>query len=243
MSRYPRWARRGLGGALVGLAIVMLWGAFGSDEVSGRAPAASRPLTASVATTARHAPRRLVSSAARRLSNPVFVVGDSLTVGTEPWLRAAFARSGWTLAGVDARVGRAVPEGLGILKARTHLPPTVIVALGTNDLGASPASVSAWLRTARHIVGRRRVIWVNLCLSPRRNPALGGYLRINAALARFAPRFGIEVADWCAFATRRGISPGPDGIHYSPSAYQQRARFYAKSVALTVKTSGAAMRP
>jgi lysophospholipase L1-like esterase len=107
----------------------------------------------------------------------------------------------------------------------------VIVALGTNDLGASPRTVASWLRAARQIVGARRLIWVNLCLNATAEPRLSGYRSINASLARFAPRYGVQLANWCGFATSHGISPGPDGIHYYPSAYRQRARFYAASLA------------
>ena len=165
-------------------------------------------------------------------SKSIYVVGDSLTEGAEPWLGSALARQGWHLQAVSARVGRGVTDGLSILRSRaSSLPPTVMVALGTNDLGARPADVFGWLKSARSIVGSRRLVWVNLCITDGGNQRLASFRQINIALTEFAPGFHIELANWCAFATRHGIVPGPDGVHYVGSAYRQRADFYAQVVA------------
>jgi lysophospholipase L1-like esterase len=240
MSRYPRVLRSVLGAGLVGIVIMAIWWPFGSDHGDSAAtarPAAvhsvvtSRSPVARAAAPAAGQPRRAAAALATTRPGAVFVVGDSLTVGTEPWLRASLRRAGWSLTGVDARVGRPVSEGLRILRARSGLPATVIVALGTNDLGAAPSTVAQWLRTARDIVGHRRLVWVNLCLSATDHPRLAGFRQINAALATYAARFGVQIADWCSFAGRQDIRPGPDGIHYSPAAYEQRARFYAAALA------------
>jgi len=172
-------------------------------------------------------------------SKQIFVVGDSLTAGAEPWLAADLGQRGWALEGVDARVGRQVSTGLSILRAQSgDLPGTVMVALGTNDLGAKKADVEVWLRTARQIVGSRRLIWVNLCLADRGDARLASYRQINTALDQLAPTYHVEVADWCAYATRRGITPGSDGVHYQSPGYKQRALFYALAAAgLTRSTS------
>jgi lysophospholipase L1-like esterase len=237
-SRARAWLVRLAG---TGLAAALLLSAVGWDRASdvptkarlstgvGLAPfvAAGRP---SVATHARTARRR------------VFVIGDSLTLGTEPWLAAALHREGWSLTGVDARVGRPVPEGLSILRRRAHrLPSTVVIALGTNDLGAPPAAVAGWLRTARRIVGPRRLVWVNLCLDASVQPQFRGFRHINASLDELAPRFGVQIAHWCSFASQHGITPGPDGIHYTPAAYRLRAWFYAAALADTARSR--AIRP
>jgi len=161
----------------------------------------------------------------------VFVVGDSLTVGTEPWLASDLGQQGWTLDGVDARVGRGVPEGLNILRDQsTPLPDTVVIALGTNNLGATSGDVLGWLRTARSIVGTRRLIWVNLCLADNAGPRLASYHQINAALNEYAADYAVKVADWCGYATRHDIFPGADGIHYAPADYRVRAAFYTATI-------------
>lgn len=174
-------------------------------------------------------------ASAGRATGPraVLVVGDSLTVGTEPWLDQAVRGRGWTLMGVDARVGRGVPEGLSVLRSDIGSLPggTVVVALGTNSLSATASDVAGWLRSARQIVGSRRLIWVNLCLDGRPGTWLGSYRQINRWLAAYAPDYGVQLADWCSFATRYGIDTGPDGIHYTSAAYQERAAFYAAAIA------------
>lgn len=168
----------------------------------------------------------------------VFVVGDSLTVGTEPFLAADVRHRGWRLAGVDARIGRPVAEGLQILNARkASLPHTVVIALGTNDLGADRATVAKWLESARAILAQRRIIWVNLCLAADLAPWLGAYRSINATLEAVAPHYGIDVANWCAYAHAHGLTPGPDHIHYTLAGYRQRAWFYAATIAGVLRGS------
>lgn len=216
--------------------VVLLTGAMvargAPDERAGHAGTAVPADPAR--TTATPSSRGLLRVPVRARQAKVFVVGDSLTVGTEPWLRAALHRRGWSLAGVDARVGRPVAEGLRILRAHAaRLPRTVLIALGTNDLGAPPAAVAGWLRAARTALGGRRIVWVDLCLADRYDPRLKPFRAIDAALATYAPRYRVEVADWCAYATAHGISPGPDGIHYLPAGYRQRASFYAAALATT----------
>lgn len=214
--------------ATVVLLVPLLAWALRTDDAPAQA-AAARPLAAAPANatvTVASGPR------AAPLPHRVFVVGDSLTVGTQPWLRAALHRRGWTLAGADARVGRPVNEGLAVLRAhRATLPPYVLIALGTNNLGATAQEVRTWLRSARGIAGTRQVVWVNLCLNDTQQPRLHGFRAINDALLRYAPRFGITVADWCRYAGRHGVTNGPDGIHYGPDAYRIRAAFYASALA------------
>ncbi|MGH2686738.1 MAG: hypothetical protein ACRDJP_14835, partial [Actinomycetota bacterium] len=142
------------------------------------------------------------------------------------------ARWRMRLVEVDARNGRPVDEGLAILRAAgERLPGTVVVALGTNNLEASPAEVAGWLRSARQLVGDRRLIWVNLSLDPEKGEHLARYEQINAALAAAAPTYGIEVADWDAWSARYGVLNSTDGIHYQAEEYRLRAWFYAIAVA------------
>jgi hypothetical protein len=211
-----------------------------TPPVTAPPPKPTPPTTVPPRAVARPAPRPMKKplsiTIVRRLSpGDVFVVGDSLTVGADPWLAGAVSAQGWQLAGVDARVGRPVDEGLSILRADAdQLPRTVVVALGTNDLWATPADVDRWVATARAIVGDRRLVWVNLRCDPSRSPSLERYHRINDALAAATARYGVGLADWEAWSTARGIEPGYDGVHYDNEAYRWRAAFYAGVAAGTV---------
>lgn len=222
-------ARLGAAGVtvtLAALATVWLWPAAAPAHPAAATATTVRPVSA--AATARSSTHPTATTGSRR----VFVVGDSLTLGTEPYLAAAMHRRGWTLTRVDARGGRPVNDGFAVLRTqRARLPQTVVIALGTNNLWQGPAAVPGWLRTARAIVGDRRLIWVNLCLNDKVASWLRPYRAIDAALRTDAPRYGVEVADWCGYATRHYISPGPDGIHYGPTDYRVRAAFYAAAVA------------
>jgi len=170
-------------------------------------------------------PRRAVQP------GPVFVVGDSLTVGAEPWLDGVLRSKGWRVTGVDARVGRGVGEGLDVLRSQGRaLPATVLIALGTNNLRATPSEVAGWLRDARRIAGARRIVWVGLCLDDVLVPRLSTFRAMNRALSAAAPRFDVEVADWCGYAAARGIRTTYDGIHYDDYAYEWRAWFYGQAL-------------
>jgi lysophospholipase L1-like esterase len=204
--------------AISAVLLVAYLGTAGFDAVS----TAARSARASLGGRALAAPAPL-----ERAPTDVFVVGDSLTVGTKPWLATEAAALGVHLTGVDARSGRPTAEGLAVLRREAPtLPGTVILALGTNDLGAPPEEVAGWLREARLLVGERRLIWVNLSLDPSRRVDLAPYRDINAALAANAGQFGIELADWDAWSRAHGIDTGGDGIHYDAPSYRQRARFY-----------------
>jgi lysophospholipase L1-like esterase len=162
----------------------------------------------------------------------VYVIGDSLTVGTEPYLRRELAARGWRLAGVDARISRTVEEGLRVLRAKERrLPETVMLALGSNDLFASQAQVEAWVETARETAGTRRLIWVNVYVDVKRAPLLKGYRVINRGLSAAAVQHNVEIADWNRWMTRHRAPMQRDGVHYTPVGYRKRAAFYARVVA------------
>lgn len=189
-------------------------------------PAAEPPATVAPAPPPVVAPPRQSTAVPALL-----VVGDSLTVGAAPWLTDAVRARGWRLTDVDARVGRTVPEGLAVLKKRARagtLPSTVIVALGTNNLGASDADIEAWVSTARSVVGdARQLAWVNISVAaPRAERAY----EIDTALAASARRWNVQVLDWYGWTRRNGITNKADGIHYEDGVYRLRALFYAAAL-------------
>jgi len=195
------------------------------------APAVAPGAAPQVATAGPAAARALPRTGAAAVEE-VYVVGDSLTVGVKPWLARDMAAHGVRLVGVDARVSRPVDEGLALLRSTgDRLPGTVVVALGTNNLSATRTQVEGWLRTARQLVGDRRLIWVNLTVDLAKAPHLDRFEQINATIAAIAPRYGIEVADWDRWSAEYGVTTRPDGIHYEDRAYRLRAWFYAAAVA------------
>jgi lysophospholipase L1-like esterase len=163
----------------------------------------------------------------------VYVLGDSLTVGVEPYLKRALAQQGWKLTGVDGRVNRTVDEGLRILRTKaSRLPDTVVLALGSNDLTARQADVQRWLRQARAAAGPdRRLIWINIYVDLTERPELKRYRVIDDALAVAAPQYDIEIGDWDTYVERHDVPQQGDGVHYTDKGYRVRATFYARVVA------------
>lgn len=154
------------------------------------------------------------------------MVGDSLTVGAlgfGNFLRRS-AAAGLT-ATVDAKVGRFTPTGAQIVAGRAasgRLEPTVVVALGTNDMSGlvTDSRLDALIDQVLRATGPdRRVIWVNLRLR-----ATARAQRFNDALVRMARRHpNLQIADWA-------VHPGSallagDGVHLTTEGYRQRAQF------------------
>jgi hypothetical protein len=54
---------------------------------------------------------------------------------------------------------------------------------------------------------------------------------MNGALAEFAPRFGVELDDWCSSASQHIIVLCHDGIHYPTAACPEDASFWAAALA------------
>ena len=153
-------------------------------------------------------------------AGPVLVVGDSLEVGTGPYLREEL-RS--VELDIDAKTGRSSTQGLVAL--RRDLRPryrVVVFDLGVND-GAA-ASVAANLITARQITGDRCLV-----VSTLHGP--GAYVDpANRAIHAFADANPeVVLVDWDAAADPALLNP--DGVHPTPAGYATRARVVADGIA------------
>src|SRR3712207_4709085 len=124
----------------------------------------------------------LPASAAKGRS--LLVVGDSLAVGTKPYIRRYLR--GWR---VEQRVeiSTQAGEGAGIMRGYGRgLPRTIFVNLGTNGSpGAVGYFVSALRRVMRVAGPHRCVVWSTI-----KRPPVGGtsYSRLNRVLVEEAKR-------------------------------------------------------
>jgi hypothetical protein len=183
---------------------------------------------------ARVRPLVLALAAALALGSPaaaqppagVLVVGDSLQVGSGPYLEAAL---GAVSAEIDHRTGRGSAEGLSVLRSRLRADHAAVVFdLGTNDDPALPDALASNLAAARDAVGTRCLVVATIL-----RPAVGGVtdVGLNAALRRFADESPtVQLVDWREVATR---TPGllyPDGIHARSEGYELRGRLLARAV-------------
>ena len=155
----------------------------------------------------------------------VLVVGDSLAVGTEPYLTDLLANRRVTF---DAVMGRTTPQGLRALRERLQevRPQTVVISLGTND-GSDPGRFASRIhRVLDAIPADACVVWSTVHRPPRK----GEYLGLNRVLRRIADRDPrLTLVNW-DHAVDRGAVELPDTVHPDPAGFLYRSRLFAHAV-------------
>ena len=170
-----------------------------------------------------------VYAAAREEPSPawfgsVTLVGDSLNVGTEPYLRVEL--DGWRID-VHDRVGRATAEGVEELRSlgRT-LAPVVVVSLGTNDADGSEGAFRALVDAALEHAGRTRcVVWATIVRDGVARAAFNDVLNDAAST-----HGNLRLVDWAELVEDDSTLLAADGVHGSPSGYARRAEATASAV-------------
>jgi lysophospholipase L1-like esterase len=166
-------------------------------------------------------------ASAEALSRRLLVNGDSLAVGTSPYLPGELAR--WKVIQSTA-ISRHAPEGPDVMRAHGRSLPRVIhVSLGTNDDPRAVGSFRAAIREVMQVAGPRRcVVWANIVRPPVAGASYGGY---NRALARESrPRPNLRVVNWARMVRENPQWLAGDGVHVSAEGYRARARTVARSV-------------
>lgn len=161
-------------------------------------------------------------------------VGDSLGVGTSPYLRE---RLGSTGLEVDAEIGRPSSVGVEVLAAK--IAPgydAVVFDLGTNDDPAAPGALAADLAQARRLAGDRCLVVATLNRPPLNGVSVDGLNRAVEAFAASAPN--VSLVDWHAAAQ---ADPGllTDGVHTDGAGYAARAKLFAQALGSCGQTFGA----
>lgn len=139
----------------------------------------------------------------------VYAVGDSVLLGTEPYL--AQTVGGWDLR-LDARVSRRFPEGMDLIRAnRDRLGQAVVICLGHNYGGGG--YVYSYLdELMTELRGVERVVFVTVA---EWSPAQIEVNRAIRALPAFYPN--AVVADWSAVSAANPPFLVSDGVHLSRS--------------------------
>jgi hypothetical protein len=160
---------------------------------------------------------------AQGAGTPVLVIGDSLEVGSAPYLRQALAG---TPVQVDAQRSRPSSEGVRVVASKLQAQHEVVVfALGTNDLSAS--TLASNFAAAQELVGERCMVVATIARPNRRGSSTA---ELNRVVAGFASQSGAQVMDWRSAALSTPGVLGRDRIHATGQGYALRGRLLAEAV-------------
>ncbi|MEA2329927.1 MAG: hypothetical protein QOH58_65 [Thermoleophilaceae bacterium] len=166
-------------------------------------------------------------ASADALSRRLLVNGDSLAVGTQPYLPQELRR--WRVTQSTA-VSRHAFEGPDVLRSYgSALPRVIHVSLGTNDDPRTVDAFRAAIREVMDVAGPRRcVVWANIVRPPVAGAGYAGYNRALAAESR--PRENLRVVNWAGMVRGHPHWLAGDGVHVNAEGYQARAEAVARSV-------------
>ncbi len=155
----------------------------------------------------------------------VLAVGDSLAVGTAPYLKREL---GGTPLTVDAVVGRPSPSGVPALAERLRPEHDVVVFdLGTNDGPSQPGALATSLARARQLAGDRCLVIATVSRPPVRGVTVRAQ---NDVVEGFAATTGAQVVDWRAAATGEPSLIQRDGVHATAAGYALRGALFAQAI-------------
>jgi hypothetical protein len=157
----------------------------------------------------------------------VFVNGDSLAVGTRPYLPDALP--GWSIR-TSASVSRHADEGPERLRTLgASLPRVIAVSLGTNDDPRDTTSFAQAIEDTMAIAGPHRcVVWATVRRPPVAGTSYREYNRMLVAQARTRPN--LEVVRWDELVRAHPDWLAEDGVHVSAEGYRARARAFARKI-------------
>jgi uncharacterized protein len=155
----------------------------------------------------------------------VLVVGDSLVIGTTPYLRRELAGASVTS---DGRIGRPSNEAVGVLRSKFSGQRIVVFDAGVNDDPAQPSRLSADLAAVRSIAGGRCLVVATMSRPPYRGVSVDG---LNRAVRSFASATSnARLVDWRAAAVANPRLINSDGVHPTGAGYQLRARLFVQAI-------------
>ncbi|MDP2710823.1 MAG: SGNH/GDSL hydrolase family protein [Solirubrobacteraceae bacterium] len=155
----------------------------------------------------------------------VLIVGDSLAVGTHPFLSPLLAERNVVSS---VRNGITTPAGMRLMRIALNRmdPATVVVSLGTND-GPDPRRFADRLRRTMSLLSAQTcVIWPTI-IRPKRK---GDYRLLNRVLHQEKRRDRrLVVINW-EYAVRSGAAPLRDGLHATAAGYRHRSEMIAAAI-------------
>jgi hypothetical protein len=157
------------------------------------------------------------------------MIGDSLAQGTEPYLAGML--DGWQVT-TDARRGRPLAEGMGVLDATPTPSPAVLAfSLFTNDSPTAVDSLEAAVRRSVQRAGPRGcAVWATIVRPPLSGVSYDAANRRLNALASDSELAGrLIIVPWAEVVARNPGLIAADGVHGTAAGYETRARLYASA--------------
>ena len=162
------------------------------------------------------------------LRRTVFVNGDSLAVGTRPYLPRAL--EGWRVS-QSTSISRHAPEGVALLRRLGNPGRVVVMSLGTNDDPRQVESFRSAVRSTIHLAAQAGphhcVVWPNIVRPPLAGASYAGYNRVLAE--ENSKHRKLRVVKWTRMV-RHHSWVGPDGVHPNADGYQARAAAIGREV-------------
>jgi lysophospholipase L1-like esterase len=167
------------------------------------------------------------AAAAHAPSRRLLVDGDSLAVGTRPYIPKDLP--GWKVT-QSAAVSRHANQGADVMRAYGKALPRVIhVSLGTNDDPNDVAGFRAAVRDVMKVAGSRRcVVWTNIVRPKAAGATYAGYNRVLAQEDR--RRKNLRVVNWVRMVRQHPEWLVGDGVHVNADGYKARAKAVARAV-------------
>jgi len=167
------------------------------------------------------------AGAAPALAGPadVLVVGDSLAVGTRPFLPPMLGDRNVVIA---AKNGITTPQGMKIVRKELRIvtPQVVVISLGSND-GSDPKRFADRLRRTMALLPEDACVVWSTIIRPARKGAYRGLNRVLHQAKRRDAR--IVVIDW-EHAVTGGAVYLRDGLHADEAGYRYRSAMIADAV-------------
>jgi hypothetical protein len=169
----------------------------------------------------------VTAPAAAAQEQRLFVDGDSLAVGTQPYFPALLP--GWDIR-TSAAVSRHAFEGPAVLRSMgSALAPVVAVSLGTNDDPRNTGAFRSAIRDVMAVAGPSRcVVWATIQRPPVAGTPYTAYNAILRAEGRRRPN--LKVVRWRRLVRAHPEWLGPDRVHVDGVGYRARARAYADQI-------------
>ncbi len=174
-------------------------------------------LLAAAGTVAFLAVGRDDENAAATDTGALTMVGDSLNVGTDPYLREALPH--WDIDAHD-RIGRSTEEGVDLLREqRSSLAPVVVVSLGTNDAEGTEGRFRELVGEAVALVGPNRcLVWATIVDDGAERTGFDDVLRAAADA-----NTNVRLVDWASLVAENEDLLAGDLVHGTPAGYARRA--------------------